>query len=123
MSREIKFEIMFLVSTKEFDKKVAKHYTTLDRMIDGRDTFDYSAVEIIAKRQFTGLKDVNGTEIYEGDIVQSDYYYPSYECLCPVEFVVTGNNAGFGFDDGEQDAYEYGNLTVIGNIHENKDEI
>lgn len=113
MSRVIKFEIMFLVSTKEFEKKVAKHYTTLDRMIDGSDSFDYSAVDIIAKRQFTGMQDVNGVEVYEGDQFHDGVN------VCTIVFC--DEAASFRAFDG----FEYhelgehtGRANIVGNIHE-----
>jgi len=64
--------------------------------------------------QFTGLQDVNGTDIYEGDIVSSDYYYPEPEFAA-----ITFSEGKFVADSAEQDAYLYGNLVVVGNIHEN----
>lgn len=67
--------------------------------------------------QFTGLTDKNGADIYEGDIVSSDYYEPDFKESGPV--VYNSIDMRFEVDAGEQDAFRYGNLTAIGNIHQN----
>lgn len=68
-----KFEIIFIVRKADFSRVAEKHYTTLERLMSGDDTFPYNDVEVMAKRMFTGSFDMNGKEIYSGDIIPVTY--------------------------------------------------
>ena len=77
--------------------------------------------------QFTGLFDIDETEIYEGDIVDCDYilYDPwnnEEEILEPIRCVVEYSDSGFILREGEELSQFFTdatNIKVIGNIHDN----
>lgn len=78
--------------------------------------------------QFTGLKDKEGNEIYEGDVVKRQYGVGIKGVVQYGSFLVTKDNWGvehwatgwhLNYEDGSGSTPITNEYTIIGNIHEN----
>ena len=126
MSRVIKFEFMW-----KNESSIAKGKYTIDDIVNGcakpprsRDGSIMRCWELIARRQYTGLKDKNGVEIYEGDITpylecsrQGKVNAHIYYCAIKSQFRVKWIDDGIELSDSLGHCNEW--FDVIGNIHQN----
>ena len=100
--REIKFQVWN-------KKRKVMYFEELGRDPDGT----------LIRRQYTGLKDKNGKDIYEGDIVQDQEGKHSVE-WCEQEMGFRLFNVFFYKNDpGFPNVILWIDLEVIGNIYEN----
>ena len=119
--REIKFQFIYkCISFPCGDELVTWHKKaySLDTLINERvpEICDlHNTCELVAERQYTGLTDKNGVEIYEGDILYWDgsiIGVVSFECC---EFIVGEGVSARAMCAMPADL----DIKVIGNIHEN----
>lgn len=119
--RDIKFEYVLNIKGK-----ITRNVLSLEHIESGDINYDGIPLKrlaltkglIVARRQYTGLKDKNGVEIYEGDIVkiQGYIYEVIFERGCFMLYGIPHNDI-----NGEKLIIVrfIDSMEVIGNIYEN----
>ncbi len=107
MKREIKFRIYDNISKRKYGSEEFKQHPLKDFELDHYSIF-----------QYTGLKDRDGFEIYEGDIVTENLFWDTSKTLI-VYFEVVFINNGFKLKDKKGGIFEIGlDPLIVSNIIE-----
>src|SRR5690554_294477 len=114
--REIKFRAYHKIQKRMFEVYglgldfVTEN--TLDGVSPGDNCWQGDELKNIEIMQFTGLKDKNGVEIYEGDVMKRIY---TYEVRFDKGRFYLHHKSGYHINNGFDKDFE-----IIGNIHEHK---
>ncbi|MCT2882933.1 YopX family protein [Lentilactobacillus buchneri] len=113
MSREIKFRAWYMPFGSKGSMQEMLHRRASSILSFAEMNPDAYIVE-----QFTGLKDKNGDDIYENDLVLLDPDDPPYQVIFDEgKFELSNDYLKLVYDLSE----EYMDCEIIGNIHEDKD--
>ena len=107
--REIKFR-----AWNNTEKQMSKPFLVVD-LLKCEVMGGWSICDSVIYLQYTGLKDKNGKEIYEGDILKS-YWGEVHEITIDITH---GLRSKWGLDTTNKNLAANG--TVIGNIYENSE--
>ena len=117
MNREIKFRAWDNLENRMYENVQFGIYQDPDEIISFGDILSLARFEIM---QYTGLKDKNGKEIYEGHILHKDSHwgwYVAFEdgafCRIPINIIQRINLEHYRMKQKDVEDWE-----IIGNIHE-----
>jgi len=124
MQREIKFrvwdhDLKKFIEDSNADPHICWNGTVYchERQKEGGDVL-VSGIRNITVQQYTGMKDKNGKEIYEGDIVEGLYKDTDYNHWDEIKASVVYSDRFAGFSIGCENWVKQ-SIEVIGNIFEN----
>lgn len=136
--REIKFRVWDKKNNKMiYDSDINKTEYCLVLTLDGKiydnayDRFDKEITKSFILEQYTGLKDKNGKDIYEGDFVRISKPFKSYNKTGFIVYCEKEMKYKIAIDDSNMYKQKYiyksynpikTRLKIVGNIHQDESE-
>lgn len=121
-------EVTFNIIFKTIKHTLVRYRYKLDngKIEDESEYIDEAGCGNIVLMQYTGLKDKNEKEIYEGDIIEGGYLNPLNNELISKKYVVEYENAQFrgkliGHSPYGDTSLYFIKGEIIGNIYNNKE--
>lgn len=113
-------EIKFRYTCEDMSGEMFQIFKELTDFLNGGMNMHSRIQKIVAVDQYTGLKDRNGVEIYEGDIIRAKSHSPSDYVIQFIEggYCATHENlSGYPIDLNHFYPSVGCQIEVIGNIH------
>jgi len=111
--REIKFRYVFKDKNGELSMEEWSIEEIEEMELEDNHTIKNPFLEIVARLESTGLKDVNGKMIFEGDVIGEGYIRSDGDYKYGIR-TVKWEKDGFNLCQGGDDSWE-----IIGNVFEN----
>ena len=117
----LKFRAWDIANEEMIDVGCIDFYLNKTKVYDKNQPFFSMYLDDVRLMQYTGLKDMDGCEIYEGDIVQyndGEFSFTGFVQHSAFGWYVVGNDDNYSFEDFADEIAGIADVKVIGNVYQ-----